>query len=206
MAGKLFPGLHHLPCFALLLVLLVPGCVGYLGHTDAAAGKYVEVVCATRPIPSDKRVRCTLNVAYAVAGAPAAIERAESRELNALMRRTIDDMNIFPVKNVGSKVERPDYHFVFNVRIESTRKPCVFSGLILPFYRTREYTVTLQILDEKGQPFSNYAASSEVSETRHLFLLPFTPFFWPARTEALARRSAFEALSVKLVTDRKEFL
>jgi hypothetical protein len=130
----------------------------------------------------------------------------EWKDLAELARRAVVDIGAFEESNVGRAVERPDFHFIFEIRIESTDEPWLPSGLIWPFYREREYTVRVHVLDKKGQLCSDYIASSGTFQARHIFLVPFTPFYWPGRAERAARRSVFEALSAKLVVDRKGFL
>ena len=180
--------------------------MGYRDHYDLAADKYEDVLRETAPLRSAKSARYTMNVAYYVGGELTEPVSKEHPKYDALVRRTIRDMRIFEGGKVGSVVERPDYHFIFDIKIETTHEPGTFSGLILPFYKACEYTAKLQVLDENGQPFSNYAASAETFQVRHVFLILFTPFYWPGWADSRARRNLFEALSVKLITDRKEFL
>ena len=115
-------------------------------------------------------------------------------------------MRIFNGAHIATDTADADYHFVFNVKIHTTQEPGLFSGLILPFYRSREYSVSLQVLDEKGDPFSTYVSSAEMFEMRHIIFLPLSPFYLPFFANRNARRNIFEALSVKLINDRKEFL
>ena len=192
-----------------LCAALGAGCIGYRTHHDSAADRYKAAVRpgqGEEPAPTDKRVRFAVNVAVYVGGELAEPVSTRHKAIEKLARRTICDMGIFKPENVGDSVERPDYQFIFDVRIETTREPGVFSGLILPFFQTRQRIVRLQVLDEKGQPFASYTAASETFQARHTLLFWLTPFYWPGQAERNARGDLFKALAVKLITDREEFL
>lgn len=192
-----------------LFAALGTGCMGYRTYHDSAADRYNAVLHADRgegPAPTEKSVRFALNVVAYVGGELAEPVSTRHEAIEKLARRTICDMGIFKPENVGDSVERPDYQFIFDVQIETTREPGVFSGLILPFFRTRQRIVRLQVLDERGQPFASYTAASETFQARHVLLFWLTPFYWPGQAERNARRDVFKALAVKLITDREEFL
>ena len=194
-----------LAIFALLLGALGSGCVGYREYYDRAADRYDAVLRETAPDTTDKRVRYTLNVAYYLGGALAAPVSRRWPELDCLARRTIRDMQIFEPGNIGRAVDRPDYHFIFNVNIESTGEPGALSGLILPFHRGLQYTARLQVLDERGELLADYAASAGTFQCRHVLLLPLAPFYRPYFSDRRARRNIFEALAVRLIANRAEF-
>jgi|GEM_PF-3197023 len=194
---------------AALFAALGAGCIGYRTYHDYDADGYKAALLEGRgeePAPTAKRVRFAVNVAVYVGGELAEPVSARHEAVEKLARRTICDMGIFKPENVGGSVDRPDYQFIFDLRMETTREPGVFSGLILPFFRTRQRIVRLQVLDEKGQPFASYTAASETFQARHILLFWLTPFYWPGQAEGNARRDLFKALAVKLITDREEFL
>jgi len=189
-----------------LLVLLASGCMGYRDYYDTASDRYDEALAGARPATTDRRARCTVHVRRYLARTleePVSVERTE---LERMAEESIRQMQIFKPDRLGRNVERPDYHFIFDVTIETTREPGLFAGLILPFDRGREYTVRLQVLDERGKPFTRYAAAAGTRQFRHLFLLPVAPFYWPGWAERRAMRDLFRALTVKLIEHRKEYL
>ena len=188
------------------LAALAPGCVGYRTYHDLDADRYDEVLSATAPNVRQKTVRYTVNVRRYVAGELAEPVSRKNEVLEELARRAISDMGFFAPQNVGKNIKRPDYHFVFNVEIKKTKEYGLLSGLILPSFRSREYTVALQVLDETGAPFASYAAGAETFQARHPFVILFTPFYLPYWADRRARRNVFEALAVKLIKDRKEYL
>ncbi len=193
-----------------LLALGATGCMGYRDHYDLDADRYKSDVLGTASGAESPRTQRTarpvVHVACFVAGERVEPVSAPWPTLEALAARTVRDMGVFEPENTGRDVVHPDYLFVFDVRIEISQEPGLFSGLILPFYRVERTTVRLQVLDDQGEPFANYITSAETFEARHIFLLPLTPFYWPGSAERRARRGLFEALAVKLVADRKEFL
>ncbi len=191
---------------AILLGTATSGCVGYRSHYDLDADRYEDALRQAAPLGSQKTARYTLNVAcYTGYKLVEAVSKPRPK-LDALAQRTITDMGIFEEGEVGQTVKTADYHFIFDIEIRSTQEPGTFSGLILPFFRGRKYTARLEVLDEKGQPFANYAASAETLYVRHPLFLLFTPFYWPGWAENRARENLFQALSVRLIADRKEFL
>ena len=194
-----------------LLAACAAGCVGYRDHYDPAADRYQFATFVDRVgKPAHERTklsaRCVVNVTCYVGGELAEPVSKRWPQLEALALRTIRDMRVFEDANIGADIAKPDYIFTFDIRIDISREPGCFSGLILPFYRVQQATAKLQVLDDKGEPFADYVASSETFEVRHIFLIPLTPFYWPGWAEGRARRNLFEALAVKLITDRKEFL
>ena len=185
--------------------------MGYRNHYDLDADQYDVARLSAglgvgAPERTARKARCVVNVATILRGELAEPVSTEQPELNELAARTIRDMRIFADANIGPDILKPDYTFTFDVRIEVSREPGLFSGLILPFYKVRQTVVRLQVLDDKGEPFANYVASAETFEVRHFLLLPLTPFYWPGWAYGNARENVFEALAVKLVRDRKEFL
>ena len=194
-----------------LLAVCSAGCMGYRNHYDLDADKYDAARLATglgaeAQEPTPRKARCVVNVATYLSGELAEPISTEQPELNKMAARTIRDMRMFTDANIGPDILRPDYTFTFDIRIEISREPGIFSGLILPFYKVRQTTVRLQVLDDKGEPFANYITSAETFEVRHIFLLPLTPFYWPGSAYGNAQENLFEALAVKLIKDRKEFL
>jgi hypothetical protein len=192
---------------ALLLAVCTSGCMGYRSHYDLDADDYLaEIAKLDVTVRGERSVRCVVNVATIVRGELAEPVSAEQPELEALAVRTVRDMQMWTGANVAVDVADPDYVFTFDVQVDVSQEPGLFSGLILPFYRVRRTMVRLQVLDDKGEPFANYVTSSETFEVRHILLFPFTPFYWPAWATGNARENLFEALAVKLMRDRKEFL
>ena len=190
-----------------LLAVCSSGCMGYRNHYDLDADKADAARLSAEVLkPTARTARCVVNVATTVRGELAEPISTEQPELTGLAVRTIRDMQIFTDANVGQDVLKPDYTFTFDIRIEVSREPGMFSGLILPFYKVRQTVVRLQVLDEKGEPFASYVSSAETFEVRHILLLPFTPFYWPGWAYGNARENLFDALAVKLIRDRKEFL
>jgi len=189
----------------LLLALLLPGCIGYGTWYDHAADQYAQLRLETQLAPTDKRVRYSVHVARLVAGDPAPPRATDAPEFDALARRSIASLQLFGNSLVSRSIPEPDYYFLFDVRIEDTHAPGLFSGAILPFFSSREYTVRLSVQDRDGKPIASYTAGAATFEARHIFLLPFTPFSWPGRAESAARRLLFQALSVHLVADRAIF-
>jgi len=192
---------------ALLLAVCTSGCMGYRSHYDLDADDYLaEIVKLDVNVRGERSVRCVVNVATIVRGELAEPVSAEQPELEALAVRTVRDMQMSTGANVAVDVAAPDYVFTFDVQVDVSQEPGLFSGLILPFYKVRRTTVRLQVLDDKGEPFANYVTSSETFEVRHILLFPFTPFYWPGWAAGNARENLFEALAVKLMRARKEFL
>jgi hypothetical protein len=192
---------------ALLLIATASGCcVAYRDHYDRAADQFDKVMKETSPEVSGKRVRYTVHVASYLGDELAEPISEESSTFDRLALRAVMNMRIFSGAHIATDMANADYHFIFSVKIRTTQDPGLFSGLIMPFYRARAYTVSLQVLDEKGDPFSTYVSSSEVFEMRHILFLPAAPFYLPFFANRNARHSIFEALSVKLINDRKEFL
>lgn len=194
-----------------LLAVCSSGCMAYRNHYGLDADKYDIARLSAglddgAPKPSARKARCVVNVATYVRGELAEPVSTGQPELNELAARTLRDMRIFTDANIGPDVLKPDYTFTFDIRIEVSQEPGIFSGLILPFYKVRQTVVRLQVLDDKGEPFAGYVASAETFEVRHILLFPFTPFYWPGWAYGNARENLFEALAVKLVRDRKEFL
>jgi len=200
-----------LPALVILLAACAAGCVGYRDHYDPAADRYqfatfVNRVGKQADRRTKLRARCVVNVTCYVGGELAEPVSKRWPQFEELALRTIRDMRMFEDANIGADIAKPDYIFTFGIRIDISQEPGCCSGLILPFYRVQQATAKLQVLDDKGEPFADYVASSETFEVRHLFLIPLTPFYWPGWAESRARRNLFEALAVKLITDRKEFL
>lgn len=200
-----------LPALVILLAACAAGCVGYRDHYDPAADRYqfatfIDRVGKQAHERTKLKARCVVNVACYVGGELARPVSAKWPELEALALRTVRDMRVFEDANIGGETAKPDYLFTFDIRIDVSREPGCFSGLILPFYKVQQATAKLQVLDGEGEPFADYVASSSTLEVRHILLIPLMPFYWPGWAESRARRNLFEALAVKLITDRKEFL
>ena len=194
---------------ALCLVFLAAaatGCMGYREYYDRAADQYPAALAKIEPLSSSKKVRYTVNVAHVVGWRLADSVSSERPRLDALARRTIEDLRLFAPANVGAGIEAPDLHFIFDVTIESTREPGPFSGLILPFYRSCDYTVQVHVLDAKGKLVAGAVASAEASQVRHVFYLFAAPFYWPGWAESRAEKNPFEAVTVKLLAERRKFL
>jgi hypothetical protein len=194
------------PLLLALLLASASGCMAYREYWDTDADRYDEVFAAAPPAVSGQTARYTVNVVRRVDRDRVEPISKEWPDIKKLARQSIYDMGIFAKESVRTRTRRPDYHFIFDVSIESTDEPGTFSGLILPFYRSCETTVRLQVLDRDGAPFASYICSAETFQARHFSLVLFTPFYWPGWAEGRARRSVFRALAVKLITDRKEFL
>ena len=191
---------------ALLLALGAAGCVGFTGYYDSDADRYADVLRQPAPPPCDKKVRYTVNVEYYVGGERSGIRREEREKLRALACRTVIDMRMFRIKNIYSSHRGPDCDFIFDVTVTSTGDPGLLAGLILPFLRTREYSVKLRVLNRAGEVIAHYAASAAMSEARHILLFFLAPFYSPSRADDRAAANVFKALSVKLIRDSKEFL
>jgi len=152
-----------------------------------------------------RTARCTVNVTRTLNGQLATPVSTPWPEFEELARQTVRDTVVLRDENIRESIDRPDYHFVFNITIDTTAEPGLCSGLILPFYRSRGVKATLQVLDERGDEFAHYAASAGTYQYRHVLFVLFTPFYWPGWADARAERNLFEALTVKLLTDRAEF-
>ncbi len=195
-----------------MLVALATGCVGYRTYSDPAVDMYdlyrEEHVLREAVVPTRSRVkvRYVVNTAHYVRDVLQEPVSARWPGLEWRARQTIEDVGLFKPQNIGPEIEPPDYCFIFNIDIRDTDKPWLTSGLIWPFFRTREYHVRLAVLDAKGHEFAAYVGSAETFEARHIFVFWLTPFYCPAWADRAARRSAFHALAVKLITDREKFV
>lgn len=192
--------------FVLILAAGLAGCVGRLDAYDRAADLYADAVRGLTGPVSSKTARYTVHVAHYVGGEPAAVAARELLELDALAGKALQDARLLKEANIARDTERHDWHFVFNIQVETTREPGLFAGLIMPFYRARSYGAELAVLDGKGRLVRHYAASASTTESRHVFLVFSSLCRPPARADERARRSLFEAITVKLIADRKNFL
>ena len=189
-----------------LVAALVAGCISYVDKVDRAA---VEPLLNPRAVAAplnSPTARYSVNAAHyvrEVLDEPVSVSRPS---LQRLARATVLESRAFQAEHVGRAVESPDYYFIFDVSIRDTNKPWVTSGLILPFFRSREYTVNLNVLDKKGDLFTHYTGTAEVFEARHVFLFWLTPFYLPGRADWRARVAAFEAIAVKVSKDREKFI
>jgi len=181
---------------AAVLCLLAAGCMGWRDHHDPAADRYPGALGAGPP--PQRGARVTVNVARFVAGRLDEPVSAPHPQIEGLARRTVREAGFRPVEGGGEVARR----FLFDVRIDVTHEPGLLSGLILPFYRTRQVTAQLQVLDGQGRPAVDHTASAASCEARHLLLLPLTPFCRPGPADREATESVFEALSVKLLDNR----
>jgi len=189
-----------------LLVFGVAGCVGFTGYYDADADRYADVLRRPPPPPCDKKVRYTVNIEYYVGGDRAGIRREEREKLRALACRTVIDTRIFKIKNIYSSHWDPDCEFIFDVTITDTGTPGLLAGMIVPFLRTREYSVRLRVLNRAGEVIVHYAASAAMLEARHTLLFFLAPFYPPSCADDRTVSNVFKALSVKLIRDCKDFL
>lgn len=190
----------------LFIPLLLAGCVGTVGYYDKAADSYGAKVAAPKPSPTDKKVRYTVNVERRTNDETVTPVSEVPPKFNAFARGIIKDIGVFKRENIGRKIERPDYYFIFNITIKNTGDPGLFSGLIIPFFRNKETIIRLQVLDFAGRPVTDFVGSGEQFYARHTFLLPATPFYLPFIAENRARRNAFRAVAVKAMDDAQKFV
>jgi hypothetical protein len=191
----------------LALAAMLSGCrVAYRDHYDRATDRYREVRRTTESLASDRRVRYTVHTTTFLGDDLVEPVSVTSEAYDRLARGVITRMRLFQPDRVSRDSAPADYHFIFHITEHTTRSASLFSGLLLPFFRSRNYRVTLHVLDENGDPFATYAASSEVFEMRHFVLLPAAPFYLPGSAEHNARHNLFRSLVLQLIRDRKEFL
>ena len=185
------------------LALCLAGCVGWRQSYDPAADRLPDATRSAAWLHTAKTARYTVNVMRRVGYRSIVPASQGVTRFNDLARDAILRLKVFEPGKILRDVDRADYHFLFTVRIETTREPGVLSGLIWPFHRARSYLAELAVLDDKGRLLQTYVASAETVQVRHTLLLLLTPFCWPAAAESRAERNLFDALAMKVFLDRR---
>jgi len=190
--------------YLLASILLIPlaGCVGTVGYYDRAADDYSAAVAAPKPVATDHSVRYVVNFERRTQHETLTPVSVVPPEYNRWARGIIKDTGVFKRENIHRRTERPDYYFIFNVTERTTGEPGTFTGILIPFFRTRETIVRLHVLDSAGRPAADFVGSGESFYARHTFLLPATPFYWPGASEFRAQRNAFRAVAVKAIAGK----
>lgn len=191
---------------AVIIPLMLAGCVGTVGYYDKAADNYVAKAAEPRALPTNKTVRYAVNIEYMENDRVVTPSYGVPMKYDELARSVISDIGLFRSENIGRTIERPDYYFIFDITVRNTGDPGVFSGLLIPFFRYRETIVRLHILNFAGESMGDYVGSGEQFYARHILLLPATPFLWPSSAEKLVESNAFHAVAVKAMNDVNRFV
>lgn len=189
-----------------LAAALLAGCISYVDHHDPAADAPLLDAKAVIPPLNSPTARYSVTTVHYIRDRVAEPVSMDRPSLEKLARATVAESRAFDPERLGMLMESPDYTFVFDVRIRDTDKPWVTSGLIWPFFRSREYVVSLDVLNKKGELFAHYTGTAETFEARQVLLFWLTPFYLPPRADYKARVMAFRAVAVKVQKDRQKFL